>query len=187
MDETSRRCSNFTKEDMRRLQVLQNRVLRIKCHNYDMNTPTVDLLKSCGDLSVHQLGVFHTLLLVFNIVHSSQPEYLAKKLKLRRPEDDYVFPQRQVYICQGWSVTIKIGIHTQRSASLEHETAFRTKGIQDWIEKMDSRKCTSKAKLVDALKVSSNLHYFTSSIKMAMFQLMDEINLSLSLSGLMKN
>ena len=80
---------------MRRLQVLQNRVLRIKCHNYDMNTPTVDLLKSCGDLSVHQLGVFHTLLLVFNIVHSGQPEYLAKKLKLRRSEDD-VFPQRQV-------------------------------------------------------------------------------------------
>ena len=96
MDETSRRSSTFTKEDMRRLQVLQNRVLRIKCHNYDMNTPTVDLLKSCGDLSVHQLGVFHTLLLVFNIVHSGQPEYLVKKLKLRRPEDDYVFPQRQV-------------------------------------------------------------------------------------------
>ena len=96
LDETYRRCSTFAKEDMRRLQVLQNKVLRIKCQNYDINTPTVDLLNSCGDMSVHQLGVFHTLLQVFNIVHSGQPEYLAKKLQLRKPKDEYVFPQRQI-------------------------------------------------------------------------------------------
>ena len=96
LDETYRRCSTFAKEDMRRLQVLQNKVLRIKCQNYDINTPTVDLLNSCGDMSVHQLGVFHTLLQVFNIVHSGQPKYLAKKLQLRKPKDEYVFPQRQI-------------------------------------------------------------------------------------------
>ena len=36
MDDTNRRYSALTKEDIRRLQVLQNRVLRIKCKNtYD--------------------------------------------------------------------------------------------------------------------------------------------------------
>ena len=95
MDDTERKFSAFTKEDIRRLQVLQNRVLRIKCQNYNLNTPTADLVKSCGDLSVHQLGVFHTLLQVFKIINSGQPVYLAEKLLLRRPNEDYVFPQRQ--------------------------------------------------------------------------------------------
>ena len=95
MDDTERRYSAFTKEDNRRLQVLQNRVLRLKCQNYNLNTPTVDLVNSCGDLSVHQLGVFHTLLNVFKIIDSGQPEYLAEKLSLRRPNEHYVFPLRQ--------------------------------------------------------------------------------------------
>ena len=96
MDDTERRYSAFSKEDLRRLQVLQNRILRLKCGNYDLNTPTTDLIKACGYFSVHQLGIFHTLMQVFKIIRNGQPKYLAEKLALRRPEGHYVFPQRQI-------------------------------------------------------------------------------------------
>ena len=95
IDDTNRRYSAFTKEDLRRLQVLQNRILRIKCKNHDMTTPTLELLKSCQDLSVQQLSAFHTVLNVFKIIHSRQPKYLAESLKLSRPEEENIFPQRQ--------------------------------------------------------------------------------------------
>ena len=100
MDETYRRFSSFTKEDLRRMQVLQNKVLRMKCKNYDLKTPTADLLKLCGDLSVQQLGVFHTLLQVYKTINNGKPGYLAERLTLRRPEEDRVFPQRHVNILQ---------------------------------------------------------------------------------------
>ena len=95
-DEIDRRYTAFTKEDMRRLQVLQNKVLRIKCQNYELNTPTSELVRMCGDLSVQQLGVFHTLLQVFKIINSGRPHYLVERLSPRRPVGDHVFPQRRV-------------------------------------------------------------------------------------------
>ena len=82
MDVTNRRFSAFTREDMRRLQVLQNRVLRLKCQNHDINTPTVELVKSSGDLSINQLGAFYTILQVFKTIHSGQPKYVAKELNI---------------------------------------------------------------------------------------------------------
>ena len=46
MDDTERRFTTITKEDMRKLQVLQNKVLRMKSKNKDLNTPTTELLAS---------------------------------------------------------------------------------------------------------------------------------------------
>ena len=65
MDETKRKFSALTKEDARKLQVLQNKVLRLKSGNFDLNVPTSVLLEATGDLSVQQLGAFHTTLTVF--------------------------------------------------------------------------------------------------------------------------
>ena len=56
MDDSTRRFQAFTKEDCRKLQVLQNKVLRMKTNNYEKNAPTNGLLEATGDLSVHQLG-----------------------------------------------------------------------------------------------------------------------------------
>ena len=56
--------STISKEDMRRLQVLQNKAMRLitKCDRW---TPTSTLLGKTSFLSVHQLGAYHTALQVF--------------------------------------------------------------------------------------------------------------------------
>ena len=49
------------KEDMRKLQVVKNKVVRIKTENSDLNTPTTELLAIPGYLSVQQHGALHTV------------------------------------------------------------------------------------------------------------------------------
>ena len=96
MDDSVRRFQAFTKEDCRKLQVLQNKVLRLKTKNYEMNVPTNTLLDSTGDLSVHQLGVYHTMVTAHRIIRTGTPQYLAEKLVLRTPRPDQPFPARQL-------------------------------------------------------------------------------------------
>ena len=101
MDDSTRRFTAFTKDDSRRLQVLQNKVLRMMVDNSDRNTPTTELLKKSGMLSVHQLGAYHTLQTVFKTVTRQQPIYLAKRLPLKKPsEDGAIFPHRELNTIQ---------------------------------------------------------------------------------------
>ena len=44
MDDTA-----LTKEDMRKLQVLQNKVLRLKPGNHELNVPTTELLEATNE------------------------------------------------------------------------------------------------------------------------------------------
>ena len=82
------RFSCYTKEDNGRLQVLQNQVARLSItgagYNRDkktLNLSTAELLEKSGDLSVHQLGAFHTLTMTKKIMMYQKPSYLAEKLK----------------------------------------------------------------------------------------------------------
>ena len=100
MDDKERRFSTITKEDMRKLQVLQNKVLRMKSNTKDLNTPTTELLACTGDLSVQQLGAFHTVLCIFKIIRSGKPRYLAEKLQLRQAVHGQIFPHRQINTIQ---------------------------------------------------------------------------------------
>ena len=95
LDDDNRRSSSFSKEDNRKLQVLQNRMLRLKT-KLGRDTPTSLLLSSAGDLSVHQQSAFHTLMLVYKVVTTKYPRYLAAKLKLRKPTDGQIFNPRQL-------------------------------------------------------------------------------------------
>ena len=57
---TNRRTTSITKHEMRKLQVMQNKVMRLMT-GLDYNSSTVNLLKSSNQLSVHQLVAYHTL------------------------------------------------------------------------------------------------------------------------------
>ena len=90
------RYRSFKKDDLRRLQVLQNRALRLLT-NLPSHTSTEVLVKSSGQLSVHQLTAYHSLVSLHKVVVSGKPDYLAKKLVLKRPEEGRIFPHRQEY------------------------------------------------------------------------------------------
>ena len=61
------------------LQVIQNKAARVvtKCGK---RTPVKEMLKQCGWLSVSQLGVYHSLVLLFKILQTKSPRYLYSKL-----------------------------------------------------------------------------------------------------------
>ena len=65
-------CSNYL---MEALQKAQNRAARTVT-KLDWNTPVGELLKECGWLSVHQLAVYHSVVLVFKVIKSKSPMYL---------------------------------------------------------------------------------------------------------------
>ena len=78
-DEVNRRFSSFTKEDNRKLQTLQNKVLRL-ITGLPRLTPTEILLRKAGDLFVQQLTALSTLTSMQKIMHNGKPMYLANKL-----------------------------------------------------------------------------------------------------------
>ena len=121
MDEVNRRSPAFNKEDNRRLQVLENKVMRMKT-GMSRDTPTVDLVKAAGDLSVHQLTAFTTLLTVFKAITSGKPKYIADKMRLRRPDENAaaVFPLRQTHtiVVQRRDLAVSSGGFIERGAAL---------------------------------------------------------------------
>ena len=151
MDDAVRRFQAFTKDDCRKLQVLQNKVLRMKTKNFDLNVPTNVLLDSTGDLSVHQLGAHHTIVTAHRILITGQPQYLADKLTLRKPRPDETFPLRQLN-----TISVNCGLTIGRSgflyraariwnqlpAALREETkpAVFKSDVRKWIREHVSRK-----------------------------------------------
>lgn len=146
MDDSSRRFTSFTKEDCRKLQVLQNKVLRIQTGTRDRNVPTKTLLDKARQLSVHQLGALHSVQQLFKVVTTKQPKYLADILSLRQPENERtVFPHRSLNTIQ---VSCKLSLTRSgfcyRSAKLWnllpyemrmeiHPIKFKTQ-LVDWIK-----------------------------------------------------
>ena len=97
------RFAAYTKEDNRKLQVLQNIVMRILTGS-KRRTPTEVLLKKTNSLSVHQSIAFQTIVLMRKILNSSKPTHLATKLLsqmkhdnvLRKQEGNVVVPRYQL-------------------------------------------------------------------------------------------
>ena len=75
------RYNSFTKANLRSLQVLQNKTLRLLTgRSYD--TPILQLLEETKMLSVNQLVAFTTTMVVFKVHNSGEPTYLANRLKI---------------------------------------------------------------------------------------------------------
>ena len=71
--------TSISKEAMRKLQVCQNKILRLMC-GLDYDTPTKTLLEECNQLSVHQLVAYHTACQVYRIKKSKLPVYHYNRL-----------------------------------------------------------------------------------------------------------
>ena len=78
-DIEDQKFKTFTKDDNRKLQILQNKVLRL-VSGLPLRTPTATLLEVTGDLSVQQLTAFMTLVTAKKAMNFCQPGYLARKL-----------------------------------------------------------------------------------------------------------
>ena len=78
MDSTTTRTS-ISKDDVRKLQVLQNKTMRLET-NLDFGTPTKELLARTGKLSVHQMIAYSTAVQMYNIKRTEEPKYHHDRL-----------------------------------------------------------------------------------------------------------
>ena len=78
-DEEVRNGIAVTKEDMRRLQVLQNQVMRLMT-GLEPGTSTTYLCSRYRQLSVHQLVAYHSINQVYRIYHTRKPTYHYDRL-----------------------------------------------------------------------------------------------------------
>ena len=84
---------------MNKIQVLQNKQMRLVSRSgYD--TPRVDLLRKCNQLSVKQLVVYHVLCQTHKIFHSKLPDYHYRKL-FRESRNQRVGNRSQSQIVEG--------------------------------------------------------------------------------------
>ena len=81
-DKTNRRYTAFTKEDNRKLQTLQNQVLRLKT-GLSRYTPNPTLLSASGDLSVQQLTAFYTLTAISENYSCREAEICIRKIETK--------------------------------------------------------------------------------------------------------
>ena len=77
VDTTSR--TSITKADMMRLQVMQNKTMRLET-NLGYRTPTTELLSRTRKLSVHQMVAYSTAVQMFNISRTKEPKYHYDRL-----------------------------------------------------------------------------------------------------------
>ena len=77
-DEPTRNMS-ISKEDMRKLQVMQNKCLRMLT-NLDRDTPTATLLHRTKLMSVHQMVAHHTAVQVYNVYRNRAPHYHYQRM-----------------------------------------------------------------------------------------------------------
>ena len=153
-EDNDRRYKAFTKKDNHRLQVLENRVLRMKLNQSDnSNTSCKDLVRMTGDMSIHQLMAYFTLLQMHKTVTTQKPSYLANKLVLRKPTvDERVFPHRQLncinlddrnmtisrsgFICRGAKLWNLLPLELRCK---EKSNSFKS-GVKQWIKEYVSVK-----------------------------------------------
>ena len=101
---------------VRALQVVQNKAAR-SITRLGRFTPTKILLKTCGWLSVKQLIVFHSLVLLKSTLRMETPVYLHTRLTAG---GSHPYRTRQVAICaNGFTFNVE---HPMESGTLRHES-----------------------------------------------------------------
>ena len=78
--------TSITKADMRKLQILQNKVLRLQTR-LDRSTLTKVLLSQSKALSVHQLGAFSIASQLYSVYKTKKPVYHHNRLFAQEPNE----------------------------------------------------------------------------------------------------
>ena len=84
--DTKTKSVSFTRDDNRRIQVLQNTRMKL-ITGAPRTTSTTALLQMSNTLSVQQLVAFHTLNMVNKVINTSKPSYLASRLNIKKSTD----------------------------------------------------------------------------------------------------
>ena len=79
-------------QEVKELQVLQNKAARIVCHS-PLRAGRKEMFDLLGWLSVKQLILYHSLLSVYRIRSSQEPEYLASRLSRENRYSNIILPK----------------------------------------------------------------------------------------------
>ena len=104
------------------LQVVQNKAARIVTRG-GRRTPIKSPLKQCGWLSVAQLGVYHSLVLLFKVLQSGCPKYLYTKLS---NEEDLPYRMRSTA-----NLRIRLGQDSKAGTGMAKKS-FKYRVTQQW-------------------------------------------------------
>ena len=99
LDQESRRFTAFTRGDNRKLQVLQNKVMRLQS-GLPFRTSTLHLTEATGDLSVQQMTAHTTLVTAQRSIYFQTPHYLSDRLQVRTHEGNPALPVRHLNTLQ---------------------------------------------------------------------------------------
>ena len=140
--ETNSRHTSFTMQDNHQLQVLQNKVNRLLL-GASWDTPTVELLRDTGTLSVQQMIAYQTAVSVYKIVQSGKPTYLSNKLRIKKRNmnlrgrlgslsqvENTLSIAREGFIFRGASIFNKIDENIRNETKLEK---FKVK-VKEWVK-----------------------------------------------------
>ena len=133
-DLVTRRYTAFSKEHNRKLQTLQNKVLRMKT-GLPPRTSTKTLIETSGDLSVQQLTAFSTLSTCHKMIASCKPRALSGKLK-----------NGSTLTRQGTNIRIDANLTLSRGAFLYRAATLFNKLPQDIREDMSMQSFKKKIK-----------------------------------------
>ena len=111
------------------LQIVQNKTARAVTKK-GRKTHIRTLLKECGWLSVHQLGVYHSLVLVFKIFTTRSPQYLYQKLSGTQGETRYETRYSQKLSA---NQLIKLGPDSMAQSDIAR-SSFKYRATRQWNE-----------------------------------------------------
>ena len=129
---------------VRSLQVVQNKAARVVAR-LNIFTPTKDLMLACGWMSVRQLLVYHSLVLLYRVVQMQMPFYLFSKVKAG---GEFSYRTRQAAVCPpGFSFEVD---HPTDSGSIRP-------GFYPTLELAKQSWCTRSIEIFNSLPTSLKL------------------------------
>ena len=105
------------------LQIIQNKAAR-RVAKRGIYTHVVNLLRQCGWLSVKQLVVYHSVILVYKTLQTTFPRYIYSKLTSEFPYNTRLAESQAVRMCPEFRSRLEL---TERSFMQRATVSFKIK------------------------------------------------------------